>query len=58
MTTETWSSATSSSETWTDVRDSANGYVAALYVIPVYVFGTGGVSWSEAADESTTWTPV
>jgi hypothetical protein len=32
--------------------------VAALYVIPVYVFGTGGVSWSEAADESTTWTPA
>jgi hypothetical protein len=58
MTTETWAPASSSSETWTDVRDGANGYVVALYVLPVYVFGTSGVAWSEAADESTTWTPA
>lgn len=58
MTTETWAEVSVNSETWTDVRDGANGYVAALYVLPVYVFGTSGVAWSETSDENTTWTPA
>lgn len=58
MTTETWTNVGADSQTWTDVRDGANGYVEALYVLPVYVFGTSGASWDEVADESTVWTPV
>lgn len=58
MTTEAWTTVSADAETWTDVRDGANGYVVALYVLPVYVFGTSGAMWSETSDESTTWTPV
>lgn len=58
MTTETWTEVSANSETWTDVRDGANGYVEALYVLPVYVFGTAGNTWSESEGESNTWTPV
>jgi hypothetical protein len=58
MTTETWSDISDESDAWVDVIDGANGYVAAGYVVAIYVSGVSGVVWSDASDESTAWSAV
>jgi hypothetical protein len=55
MSGETWTTATSDAETWTNVADASNGYMVANYVRPVYVSFQSGNAWAEASDASTTW---
>jgi hypothetical protein len=55
MSGETWTSATSDAETWISVPDGGNGYVAALYVRPVYVSQASGNAWVEESDAAQSW---
>lgn len=55
MSGETWAAASSDAETWVSIADSGNGYVAALFVRPVFVSQQTGNAWSEESDAASSW---